>query len=313
VTVFMQDRSLTYTWISNAHLGRSPEEIVGHGDDQLMPPVARPVIAALKQSVIDTGELARSQVRMPLGEKEFWYDVAVEPHYAGNGEIVGIIGSKVDITQLKEQEARIRMLLREVTHRSKNLLSVVQGIARQSAANSGSIDELIEGFSARLQALAQSHDLLVQSNWAGASMSELVSSQLGHYAELIGSRIEVGGPPLHVGADGAQHIGMALHELATNAAKYGALSVPEGRVRVSWWVCSDATGAKRCTLDWHEQGGPPVEPPARPGFGLVVLKRVTGSAVGGTVQLDFGPDGLHWTLDFPTERGASQTAPARSG
>src|SRR6476469_7022596 len=117
--------------------------------------------------------------------------------------------------------------MRELTHRTKNLLSVVQAIAMQTAKSGGRLDDFHERFAARLQGLAGSHDLLVQENWSGASMSELVRSQLGHYADSVGQQIHLSGPALLLEPEAAQNLGMALHELSTNAAKYGSLSVAD--------------------------------------------------------------------------------------
>jgi len=213
--------------------------------------------------------------------------------------ICGIIGGAVDITDRKEHEARIHLLMRELTHRSRNLLSVIQAIGRQSAASSVSTDDFLERFGARLQSLAESQDLLVRDSWKGASMRELVRSQLGHYSDLEGSQIELEGDTVTVGPDAAQHIGMALHELATNAAKYGALSSPEGKVRIHWKLVPDGNGGLRCHLAWQETDGPTVAPPKRRGFGHVVTKRTVAQALDGTVTLAFAPTGVCWSLDFP--------------
>ncbi len=231
---------------------------------------------------------------------ESWYDLTVHPLTDGHGGITGVIGGTVDITRYKDQEARIRLLMRELTHRSKNLLTVIQAIMRQTAANSVSLEDFEARFSARLQSLAGSHDLLVREDWQGASMRELVQSQLGHYSDRAESRIELSGRPLQIQPDAAQHIGMALHELATNAAKYGALSTPDGKVAISWRVNPAADGTPLCTLEWVETGGPAVERPSRRGFGRVVIERTVARALGGEVRVDYAASGLRWTLEFPT-------------
>jgi two-component sensor histidine kinase len=189
--------------------------------------------------------------------------------------------------------------MRELTHRSKNLLSVIQAIMRQTASNSTSVEDFETRFTARLQSLAGSHDLLVRDDWQGASMRELVRSQLGHYIDRADSHIELTGEPLQVGPDAAQHIGMAMHELATNAAKYGALSVPDGKVLISWLVSPAPDGTPMCRLSWEETGGPPVERPSRRGFGRVVIERTVARALNGDVQIDYASAGLRWTLEFP--------------
>ncbi|MCP8937963.1 PAS domain S-box protein [Alsobacter sp. SYSU M60028] len=204
----------------------------------------------------------------------------------------------VDQTERREREAHQFYLMRELTHRTKNILSVVQSMALQTARNLPNLDEFHRRFAARLQGLAGSHDLLVQQDWTGASINDLVRSQLGHWADAIGSQIEVGGPLLLLTPEAAQNIGMALHELSTNAAKYGALSIPSGRVRISWAIEKRPDG-DRLVMHWTERDGPPVTKPDREGFGHVVMARIVARALDGTVDLDFAPDGLRWTLEVP--------------
>jgi PAS domain S-box-containing protein len=299
VTVFTQDNDLVYTWISKAAFGFTPEAIIGRGDDEVIGAKWKGLVGKLKRQVIATGETARTEVSIPEAEVERWYALTVEAQRDAEGAISGIIGGAVDITDRKEHEARIHLLMRELTHRSRNLLSVIQAIARQSAANSLSSGDFLERFGARLQSLADSQDLLVRDSWKGASMRELVRSQLGHYSDLVGSQIELDGGTVRVGPEAAQHIGMALHELATNAAKYGALSSSKGKVRIHWEVVSDGSGGQRCHLTWQETDGPAVEPPKRRGFGHVVIERTVAQALDGKVSLTFAPSGVCWSLEFP--------------
>jgi PAS domain S-box-containing protein len=296
VTVATQDRDLVFTWISRDMFGRSAETIIGKSQQEVIP---EPAAANLKRGVIETGEPARGDIRISHDGQETWYDLTVHPLTDEHGGVTGIIAGEVDITRYKEQEARIRLLMRELTHRSKNLLTVIQAIMRQTASNSGSIEDFETRFSARLQSLAGSHDLLVREDWQGASMRELVRSQLGHYIDRADQRIELIGEPLRIRPDAAQHIGMAMHELATNAAKYGALSTPDGKVRISWSISPAPDSTPMCHLSWVECGGPPVERPSRRGFGRVVIERTVARALSGDVRIDYAPAGLRWTLEFP--------------
>jgi len=300
VTVMTQDRDLVFTWISKGEFGLSAEEIVGRPQSEVYPGLEQTASLQLKRGVIETGEPARGDVRVVQEGVEKWFDLSVHPLTSEDGTVTGIIAGAIDITRYKEKEARIRLLMRELTHRSKNLLSVTQAIMRQTAANSVSITDFEERFSARLQSLAGSHDLLVREDWRGASLRELVRSQLGHYTDLVGSQIELNGEPLHIEPDAAQHIGMAMHELATNAAKFGALSVAEGKVSISWHVApGPEDGAPLCHISWVESGGPPVTRPSRRGFGRVVSERTIARAVQGDVTVEYAREGLRWTLVFP--------------
>ena len=155
-----------------------------------------------------------------------------EPERDADGNIVGVVVVVFDITDRKRPEEQIRLLLSEVNHRSKNMLSVVSAIARQTKAPSQ--EEFVQRFSDRIQALAASHDLLAKSEWQSIAVSELVRAQLAHFEDLIGRRIVLDGPPLKLSVAGAQCIGMVVHELATNAAKHGALSNQEGAVEITW-------------------------------------------------------------------------------
>jgi len=182
--------------------------------------------------------------------------------------------------------------MREINHRAKNMLSVVDAIAHQTVANNP--EDFVERFSERIQALSANQDLLVRNEWQGVDVEELVHAQLAHFAGLIGSRIAAQGPKLRLKAGSAQAIGLALHELATNAGKYGALSTDTGRVDVSWGADRDAL-----TMSWTERDGPPVSAPKRRGFGTIVMETMAERSVGGTVGLDYAPSGLTWRLTCP--------------
>jgi two-component sensor histidine kinase len=206
----------------------------------------------------------------------------------------------IDVTERKAGEDHLRLLMRELTHRSKNLLAVVQAIARQTARHSGSIESFLDQFSARTQALATSHDLLVQESWYGASLSELVRLQLGHYLDHRASDITVEGPAIALKPEAAQSLGLALHELATNAAKYGALSTPSGRVTIEWRRLSPAEGYG-LELIWTERGGPLVTAPTRRGFGSLVIEQNLARSLNADVELTFAPEGLQCRVRLQLE------------
>jgi two-component sensor histidine kinase len=157
-------------------------------------------------------------------------------------------------------------LLKASMYRSKNLLAVIQAMARQTARYSGSTESFLERFNERLQALATSHDILFKEEWQSASLADLVRLQLGPYLDRRESQVSVEGPTVLLKPDAAQNLGFALHELATNAAKYGALSVPEGRLSIAWRLLPEADG-NGVELDWVESCGPAVVKPAHRGFG----------------------------------------------
>ena len=234
VTVYTQDRDLRYTSISNPMQGREIEDIVGRTDEEILPPDGGTTIIALKREALASGQQKRAEVALKDGSGLHWHDLHIEPLRNEAGDIVGLTCAAVDVTERKEGEAHLRLLMRELTHRSKNLLAVIQAMARQTARHAGSIEGFLNQFSARLQALAASHDLLVRESWHGASLRELIKSQLGAYIDSGEGQVAIDGAPVALKPEAAQNLGLALHELAVNAANFGALSVPGGRVSITW-------------------------------------------------------------------------------
>jgi PAS domain S-box-containing protein len=229
---------------------------------------------------------------------ERWVAMSGRAQFA-DGAAVRMTGTALDISERKKWEEHTQLLMREITHRSKNLLAVIQAMARQSKIGSKTVADFEARFSGRLQALAASHDLLVQRDWHGVPISELVQSQLGHYLDEHESQIEIAGQKLIVTPEAAQNIGLAVHELSTNAAKYGALSVPQGHVTVRW-SCTDADSKDaRFRMVWTEKGGPAVAPPSHKGFGQVVMEQLAARALQGEASLRFEAQGVSWTLDIP--------------
>ena len=223
--------------------------------------------------------------------------VTTAPMRAPAGPVIGASLIFRDVSPQKRREDHIRFLMRELTHRSKNLLAVIQAMARQSLTGGTTPEEFVRRFTDRLAGLAGSHDLLSSVDWRGASLMDLIRSQLNHYEDLFGTRILLEGEDVLLRPAAAQNVGIALHELSTNAAKYGALSNADGRVTIAWTLGGD--GACTLTLTWRETGGPPVTAPTRKGFGTVVMDRIAGRALGGRSGIGFEPGGVVWTLDVP--------------
>ena len=201
-----------------------------------------------------------------------------------------------DITERKQAEEHNKLLMAEVNHRSMNLLAVVQAVVQQTARG-GEPATFVTRLFERIHGLAASQDLLVKSQWLGVEVVELVEAQLAHFKDLIGTRVLLDGPPARLTPAAAQGIGMALHELATNAGKYGALSNGEGRVHISWQV--NAANKPTFFMSWLEEGGPNVTPPTRKGFGQMVIGRMVEAAVDGTAQIDYRESGFSWRLSAP--------------
>jgi PAS domain S-box-containing protein len=228
------------------------------------------------------------------GGKIRWVEAHGLAHFEGTGRerrAVNMVGTIQDITERKEREEKEHLLMHEINHRTGNMLSVVHTIAQQTVARNP--EDFIERFSERLQALSANQDLLVRNEWTGVEIEDLVRAQLAHFVDLIGPRITVQGPKLHLNPASVQAIGLALHELATNAGKYGALSKDRGRVDICWG-CDDDT----LTISWTERDGP-ASPPKLRGFGTLVMEAMAERSVGGEVELHYAPSGVTWRLTCP--------------
>jgi PAS domain S-box-containing protein len=212
------------------------------------------------------------------------------------GQPTRVIVTCLDTTLRKEQEEHIRFLLREVSHRSKNMLAIIQAIATQTARTSRSIDVFQARFSQRLQGMATSQDLLVNQDWQGVNLGALVRAQLRPFAEDVGGRLAVVGPNMILKPDAAQSLGLALHELATNATKYGALSNAGGRVLISWNIVR-ISDEMRFHLEWRESDGPIVVAPIQKGFGHTIFERMIGQSLKATIEMQYQSDGVVWSLD----------------
>ena len=211
--------------------------------------------------------------------------------FAPDGRVIGVAAVHRDMTQNREYKEHLGFTLRELSHRTKNLLAVVQGLARMMARRSDDLDEFEVRFRGCIQALAYSHDLLIQHEWQGATLRELLTVQLAPFGGLDSRKITVQGPEVFLGPSAMQSLGLIVHELATNATKHGALSRPAGSVTVNWARGEDQ-GVK---LVWREQGGPTVRQPTRKGFGQVVFERI-GASLDGEITTEFPPEGFVCTV-----------------
>jgi PAS domain S-box-containing protein len=226
-----------------------------------------------------------------------WLSVTGTIDHDAEGKPVRAYGIAQDITERKRHEEQVTLLMREVNHRSNNLLGVVQGIARQTVSTRP--DDFLTAFRGRIQSLAVNQRLLVESEWRGVGLRELVLGQAAPFVEHPSSRLAIDGPDLRLNSAAAQAIGMALHELASNAASHGALSAAEGAIAVSWELQPAEDGEARFAMRWIERGGPPVTAPQRKGFGSAVILSMVKVSIAGDVSLDYPSAGLEWRLTCP--------------
>lgn len=222
--------------------------------------------------------------------------LTISPVRNASGQIVGASKIARDITSARENEQRIRMLMREVNHRVKNQYSVILSMIRETNKRSETPDQFEAQVRERIMALSRSHDLLVSGDWKGATIKELLTAQAKPFPR--GEFIDMDGPSVVLSPNAVQHLGIAFHELATNSAKYGVLSGDDGTISVSWKTTGSGE-ARLFHLSWVEKDGPQVQSIVQGGFGSVVLKRVAPTAVGGHANLDYGSHGISWTLEAP--------------
>ncbi len=285
--------AVSQSWV--AETGYSREELHGIGDWTARAHGGRSgeVLDQIRQMISTEphAQLAELTIRTKDGRERLWSFVFSALGVQSDGQRLFVCVAQ-DVTDRKAHEEQINLLMREVNHRAKNMLTLVQAIARQTAARDS--DDFIGHFTERIQALAANQDLLIRNDWKGVDIEDLARAQLAHFADLVGFRIAVGGPKLRLNAAAAQAIGLALHELATNAGKYGALSVDSGHVDVGWRIDDDIFA-----MSWTERDGPPVSQPERRGFGRTVIESMAKRTVGGEVKLDYAPSGLMWGLTCP--------------
>lgn len=202
------------------------------------------------------------------------------------------------IEQKQEVADRQKLLIRELHHRVRNTLANVRAMMSATARSSGRVEDFVRDFSARIVSLADTHSLLTDDYWQTASLRTLLEGELRHYETYDKQRILLDGPDIALVADIAIPVGMAFHELASNSSKFGALSRPKGRLDVRWST-GGFGGAKLVNLDWQERNGPKVEPPKRRGFGTTLLEKLVVVQCGAKIELNYQPDGLHFTMALP--------------
>jgi two-component sensor histidine kinase len=215
------------------------------------------------------------------------------PTHGGAARGTGLVR---DVTEFRRWEESQRLLIGELNHRVKNMLAVIQSIARQTQRTTTGVDAFIEAFGNRVQALAAAHDILTQRRWSGAGLGQIVHAAMASFA-VEGGQIEISGPEIRLGPDATISFAMAFHELATNALKHGALSVPEGQVKIFWNI----NAAGRVVVRWTESGGPKVEPPTRKGFGSRLLEQGIARELDGVAEADYCAEGFCWKMEFSVD------------
>ena len=310
VMIWTTDRQALCIYLNKAwyeFTGQSEGEALGNGWVSAVHPDDR----ARVQSMFANAHAARESVRLEYRLRRCdgiyrWALDAASPRFDQANEFVGYIGSVIDITERKEVEDRQALLVRELHHRMKNSLASVQSIMNFTLRTSDSMQSFQTAMASRIASLAKTHTLLIDNQWGGADLRQLLASELTPYDD--GRRLAMEGPDVFVSADAAMVIGMALHELTTNAVKYGALSSEQGQVAIRWTVQPAASATLDFHLTWSERGGPKVASPTKRGFGSILLERLLAHQVGGKVEVSYPVDGV--TVDIHAKLPAGTTSSA---
>jgi PAS domain S-box-containing protein len=274
-----------------AFSGLTFDDLCGEQWARIVHPDDLGAAAAIWAKALATGTQYQTEFRLRRADGALrWHLARAVPIKDASGVITRWIGTNTDIDDQKAAEAQQQLLARELEHRMKNTMAMVGAIASQTFRTAATKEEARTIFDARLSALNQAHDLLVRSNWSGASMRAVVEGALAPYRTGEG-RIRVGGPDVSLGSKKALSLALALHELATNATKYGSLSAHGGTIDVTW-DCSWLNDAEMLRFCWRESGGPAVSPPSRRGFGSRLIESTLASDFGNTVKVVFPPEGV---------------------
>jgi PAS domain S-box-containing protein len=285
------------SWNTGAEriFGYAAEEVVGKPVTILMPPDRQNEEPRILER-IRRGERVEHYETIRQRKDGSLVDISltVSPIKDEEGKIIGASKIARDIAERRRSEQQIALLAREAEHRVRNVLATVQ--ATVHLTQSDTADGLKRAIDGRIKALANVHRLFVESRWAGAEIHTLVKDELGAYSRDGEEHVQIGGPQILLEPNAAQAIAVTLHELATNAAKYGGLSTPEGKVRVEWSRAEDG----RLVLRWTETGGPPVKPPTRQGFGTRVMESMIRGQLQGEMRLDWRAEGFACEIALPT-------------
>ncbi|WP_198137067.1 sensor histidine kinase [Nitrobacter hamburgensis] len=282
--------------------GYTAEEIVGKSIMTLIPPDRHGEEAEILGRIRAGDHIEHYEtIRQRKDGSQVWASLTISPLKDSRGRVFGASKIARDMTERRRADEHRTILMGELNHRVKNTLAVIQSIASQTLGHAATIEDAREAFGSRLINLAKAHDVLTRENWTGANLAEIVSDTVKPHASSQG-RFRIEGPNIHLAPSPTLAIAMALHELCTNAAKYGALSNEEGYVVIAWTLPDKGDG-RHWMLQWKEKDGPKVVPPDRQGFGSLMIERVLAAELGGKVHVAYESSGLVCTIDAPMPAG----------
>ena len=296
VSLSYQNRDLLYEWVENLPQGLDVAEVLGHTDADFLPRLAAERLRATKLHVIETRDPQRFEFPVNIAGEVRWFDIWIDPDLDPSGSAMGVYSTIIDISAQKRREVQLKNLLREVSHRSRNLLAIVLSLASQTARSATSIPAFVAAFSGRLQAIARAQDLVTDRDWQGALLSDLISRQIALFHRDSGLPVDLKGNDLVVSPNAALYVGLAIHELAANAVRNGQLTSPEGAIEVVFSLDTRSDGGRNLVVTWTERLGlgltaQQIEPLTRK-----FLESVVPLAVDGTGELAVSGRSIDYTL-----------------
>ncbi len=297
VMLYHCDRDLRYTWIANPHPNWPSERILGRRDDELLPPHHAADLIALKQRVLDSGIGAREDVSVTAGGVFQTWDITAEPLVDEKKKIIGLTVAALDITAGKAAEERQRLLTAELDHRVRNTLAAIQSLVTLSARSGQNKEEYTLALQGRIDAYTRIYGFLASMQWQCVNLHQLTAGVTRTFGNSIASRFHVDGENFLLDTSAAISLNLILHELATNAVRYGAASVPNGRVSLTWEIRDG-----HFIMVWREADGPAIPAQIRPGFGMRLIRQLLAKDLRATFQLEYPTEGALLTASIPLKR-----------
>ena len=303
VCVLYQRPDLTYAWGENLPVYWQNNWKAGGTDEDFIVSTSLAKLKSAKETALQTMTAQNVELSIMDGNKLHWVELHIDCDRDTSGNLLGLVTTALEISELKRREQVLKTLLREVSHRSKNMLAIVQSIASQTARFTDTIDDFLLKFRGRIQSLSYSQDLVTDSNWRGALFRDLVHSQVEKYIDVTDERLSLEGDNPYLFPGAALHVGLALHELVVNATSFGGLSIPYGRVAISAEVVRTENEGEKLVFRWEETN--PAMPEVYqhdPRFGSAVLQRIVPASVNAQAQYRIDGTGAVYSLTIPDEQ-----------
>lgn len=297
ITLYHCNRDLRYTWIANPHPNWPLDRILNRRDDEILPPHQAANLIAFKQRVLDTGVGAREEVSISAGSTFQIWDITAEPLIDDRGRVTGLTVAAMDVTDRKAAEERQRLLTAELDHRVRNTLAAIQSLVTLSARSGQTKEDYTLALQGRIDAYTRIYGILAAMQWQCVNLHQLTAGVTRTFGNSIASRFHIDGENFLLNPSAAISLNLIFHELATNAVRYGAASVPEGRISLTW-----ETRDEHFVLTWRESGGPAITEPIRPGFGSRLTRQLLAKDLRATFQLEYPADGALLAASIPLQR-----------